>query len=71
MRSNGQPVGFLVVGAGFLGAQRAAAVASARGTRLIAVHDCRENAAEAVASRHRARPSPTSMRRWPRRGSTR
>jgi predicted dehydrogenase len=54
MRSNSQPVGFLVVGAGFLGAQRAAAVASARGTRLIAVHDCRENAAEAVASRHRA-----------------
>jgi predicted dehydrogenase len=50
----GRPVGVLVVGAGFIGSQRAAAVCAARGTRLVAVHDCRSDVAEAVARRHKA-----------------
>jgi predicted dehydrogenase len=54
MTDHGRPVGLLVVGAGFLGAQRAAAVASARGTRLAAVHDVDESVAHAVAGRHGA-----------------
>src|SRR4051794_13581418 len=49
-----EPVGFLVVGAGFLGARRAAAVAASRGARLGAVHDCEPAAAEFVSRRHRA-----------------
>ncbi|HEV3121269.1 MAG TPA: Gfo/Idh/MocA family oxidoreductase [Isosphaeraceae bacterium] len=46
-------LGILVVGAGFLGAQRAAAARLARGTRLVAVCDAVPAVAEAVASRHR------------------
>jgi predicted dehydrogenase len=49
---HGRTVGFLVVGAGFLGAQRAAAVASARGARLIGVVDTDVRAAIASARRH-------------------
>src|SRR3954454_6830743 len=55
MDANGLGVGFLVVGAGFLGAQRAAAAMVARGCRLVAVHDCDARAAQAVASQHGAR----------------
>ena len=54
MIADGRPVGFLVVGAGYLGSQRAAAVASARGTRLIAVHDRDAVRAVNVAHRHGA-----------------
>jgi predicted dehydrogenase len=56
MLSDGKPVGFLVVGAGFLGRQRAAAASVARGTRLVAVHDRDPVAAQAVARRHGAEP---------------
>jgi predicted dehydrogenase len=49
-------VGFLVVGAGFLGAQRASAVAAARGARLVAVHDTNADAAAKVACRHGVEP---------------
>jgi predicted dehydrogenase len=51
MTDHGRPVGFLVVGAGFLGAQRAAAAAAARGARLIGVVDADEGTATAVARR--------------------
>ncbi len=54
MLTDGRPLGFLVVGAGFLGSRRAAAVAVARGTRLIAVHDCDAGLAATVARRHAA-----------------
>jgi predicted dehydrogenase len=54
MNASGRPLGFLVVGAGYLGSRRAAAVAAARGARLVAVHDVDGNAAAAVARRHRA-----------------
>jgi len=54
MNADGRPVGFLVVGAGFLGSRRAAAVSAARGTRLVAVHDRAGDAAERVARRHGA-----------------
>ena len=53
MAGHDRGMGFLVVGAGFLGSQRAAAVAAARGARLVAVHDSNAEAAEVVASRHR------------------
>src|SRR4051812_34947551 len=49
-----RPVGFLVVGVGFLGAQRAAAAGVARGCRLVAVADRDSSAARAVADRHGA-----------------
>jgi predicted dehydrogenase len=52
MTDHGGRVGFLVIGVGYLGAQRAAAVASARGTRLAAVVDTDAAVARAVARRH-------------------
>jgi len=52
MIADGRPVGFLVVGAGYLGGQRAAAAAAARGTRLVAVHDRDADRAGRVARRH-------------------
>jgi predicted dehydrogenase len=55
MDANGLGVGFLVVGAGFLGAQRAAAAMVSRGCRLVAVHDRDGRAAQAVASQHGVR----------------
>ena len=55
MDANGLGVGFLVVGAGFLGAQRAAATMVARGCRLVAVTDRDSRAAHAVASLHGVR----------------
>src|SRR3954449_856956 len=55
MDANGLGTGFLVVGAGFLGAQRAAAAMTARGCRLVGVHDSHERAARAVASQHGVR----------------
>jgi predicted dehydrogenase len=55
MDASGLGTGFLVVGAGFLGAQRAAAAMTARGCRLVAVFDCNERAARAVASQHGVR----------------
>src|SRR4051794_37836471 len=55
MDASGLGVGFLVVGAGFLGAQRAAAAMVARGCRLVAVHDRDGRAARAVASQHGVR----------------
>jgi predicted dehydrogenase len=55
MDASGFGVGFLVVGAGFLGAQRAAAAMAARGCRLMAVHDCDTRAAQDVASQHGVR----------------
>ncbi len=55
MDANGLGVGFLVVGAGFLGSQRASAAMIARGCRLSAVHDPDVRAAVAIASRHGAR----------------
>ena len=50
MRTNGQDVGILVIGAGFLGSLRCAAVKAAFGTRLVAVHD-RDQTIGANASR--------------------
>src|SRR3954451_2476601 len=55
MDANGLGVGFLMVGAGFLGAQRAAAAMVARSCRLVAVHDRDPRAAQAVASQHGVR----------------
>jgi predicted dehydrogenase len=55
MDANGLGGGFLVVGGGFLGAQRAASAMVARGCRLFAVHDRDGRAAQAVASRHGVR----------------
>jgi len=46
-----ESVGFLVVGTGYLGSRRAAAVSAARGARLVAVHDRDGAAASAVATR--------------------
>lgn len=46
-----KPLGFLVVGVGSLGAQRAAACRVARGTNLVAVTDVDGNLARCVASR--------------------
>lgn len=47
-------IGVLVVGAGFLGAQRAAAAHRGRGTRLVGVADTDLGRARAVAGRHGA-----------------
>ncbi len=47
-----ETIGILVVGAGFLGAQRAAAAMAARGTTLIGVADIDLGRARAVASRY-------------------
>jgi predicted dehydrogenase len=54
MVAGNRMVGFLVVGAGYLGTQRAVAAAVARGARLVAVHDRDQVAAEVVARRHQA-----------------
>lgn len=58
MTTRERPVGFLVVGAGFLGSQRAAAVAATSGARLIAVHDRDGATAERVARRFGASAEP-------------
>lgn len=55
MEANGLGVGFLVVGAGFLGAQRAAAIMAARGCRLVAVHDANPEVAKVVGRQHGVR----------------
>ena len=55
MEANGLGVGFLVVGAGFLGAQRAAAIMASRGCRLVAVHDANAEVAKLVARQHGVR----------------
>jgi len=55
MDAGGLGIGFLVVGTGFLGAQRAAAAMAARGCRLVAVSDLDARAAHAVASQHGVR----------------
>src|SRR5438105_3694163 len=58
MDANRKKTGFLVVGVGFLGAQRAAALAVARGCRLVAVTDLDGDAARKVADRHGAIAAP-------------
>jgi predicted dehydrogenase len=58
MRSTQERVGILVVGAGFFGAQRAAAAARARGARLVGVHDRDGALARKLAQRHRAEAVP-------------
>jgi predicted dehydrogenase len=55
MDADGLGVGILVMGAGFLGAQRAAAAMVARGCRLVAVCDRDGRTAQAVASQHGVR----------------
>jgi predicted dehydrogenase len=52
--ANRESVGILVVGAGFLGSQRAAAASVARGTTLVGVADVDLHRAGAVAARHGA-----------------
>ncbi len=52
MGAKREPVGILVVGAGFLGSQRAAAARVARGTTLVGVADVDVRRAGAVAARH-------------------
>ncbi|HWE38830.1 MAG TPA: Gfo/Idh/MocA family oxidoreductase [Isosphaeraceae bacterium] len=54
MDANRESVGVLVVGAGFLGSQRAAAACIARGTTLIGVADVDIHRAGAIAARHGA-----------------
>ena len=58
MSRTGPRMGVLVVGVGFLGAQRAAAARVAQGARLVAVTDVRPDLAGAVASRHRSLAVP-------------
>jgi predicted dehydrogenase len=60
MKTAGRSVGIAVVGAGFLGSQRAAACRRARGARLIAVHDVDQQSARAVAQAHRV-PADDSL----------
>jgi predicted dehydrogenase len=55
MDATGHEMGFLVVGAGFLGSRRAAAIMAARGCRLVAVHDRDQGVAQEVASEHGVR----------------
>lgn len=52
MDATHRPMGMLVVGAGFLGAQRAAAASKARGTTLIGVVDSNLDRARQVAERY-------------------
>jgi predicted dehydrogenase len=52
MAASRETIGVLVVGAGFLGAQRAAAAEAARGTRLVGVVDIDLGRARSVAARH-------------------
>jgi len=49
MEADGLGLGFLVIGAGFLGSLRASAIKAARGCRLVAVHDTDRLAAKRVA----------------------
>ena len=58
MDTNRRPCGIAVLGAGFLGAQRAAAASVARGTKLVAVVDVIEERARAVAGRYGAVAEP-------------
>ena len=58
MDASGLGMGFLVVGAGFLGSLRASAIMAARGARLVAVHDLDRDAAREVASHHGVRVAP-------------
>src|SRR4051812_8275716 len=58
MDANGLGTGFLVVGGGFLGSQRAAAAMVARGCRLVGVHDRDGRVAQALASQHGVRVAP-------------
>jgi len=51
MNDPGRAMGLLVVGLGYLGAQRAAAALRTRGVRLVAVTDLDPDRAEAVAAR--------------------
>ncbi len=51
MDANGKAMGLLVVGTGFLGAQRAAAALRTRRLRLVAVTDQNPALAEEVAAR--------------------
>ena len=51
MDAGREPLGVLVVGVGFLGAQRAAAAVASRHARLVAVHDQNRSVAQAVAER--------------------
>jgi predicted dehydrogenase len=46
--------GFLIIGAGFLGSQRAAAVSASKRTRLVAVHDVDPEATRRLADRYQA-----------------
>src|SRR4051812_31685275 len=55
MAANELGTGFLVVGAGVLGGQRAAAIMAARGCRLAAIHDCNAEAAGRLARQHGVR----------------
>ena len=52
MAASRDTIGVLVVGAGFLGAQRAAAAEAARGTSLVGVVDVDLGRARSVAARH-------------------
>jgi len=52
MDASDKVLGLLVVGTGYLGAQRAAAAARAKGLRLVAVTDRDPASAERVAARH-------------------
>ncbi|HEY2159633.1 MAG TPA: Gfo/Idh/MocA family oxidoreductase [Isosphaeraceae bacterium] len=54
MGASRESVGILVVGAGFLGTQRAAAACIARGTTLVGVADVDIHRAGAIAARHGA-----------------
>lgn len=60
-------LGLLIVGAGWIGRQRAAAAQVARGTRLVAVHDTIESAARSLAERHELPvvPDLTTGLAWP------
>jgi predicted dehydrogenase len=52
MTGEGRSVGILVLGAGFLGSQRAAAVAATPGARIVGIHDVVPARARDVTSRH-------------------
>jgi predicted dehydrogenase len=58
MNIEGRDLGILVVGAGFLGAQRAAAAVAIPGARLVAVVDCDRVAARRLAAQLRSDVEP-------------
>ena len=60
MNRTGPRMGILVLGVGFLGAQRAAAARVARGARLVAVTDVRPGLAKRITA---VAPSTSSLRR--------